>query len=102
MYSVWILRRGKNTLRPWAKHCEDIPNVVDAMLSASKLLTELGATELRAIHKNVKGVHPSDCLVVEDPLMEFCAAISGKEQSEIDSQIDSPLVPVGVYSIAQA
>jgi|3_EtaG_2_1085321.scaffolds.fasta_scaffold06765_2 hypothetical protein len=77
MFEVYIARREGKTLTPQTKVRVEYPSIEEALKSAGRLIAGLTGNKIRARNATLRGFHPADCIIVEDPDMDLVAVIPG-------------------------
>ena len=77
MFEVYIARREGKTLTPMTKVRVEYPSIEEALKSAGRLIAGLTGNKIRARNATLRGFHPADCIIVEDPDMELVAVVPG-------------------------
>ena len=77
MFEVYIARREGKSLTPVTKVRVEYPSIEDALMSAGRLIEGLTGNKIRAMNATLRGFHPADCIIVEDPDMDLVAVIPG-------------------------
>ena len=77
MFEVYIARREGKTLTPLTKVRVEYPSIEEALKSAGRLIAGLTGNKIRGRNAPLRGFHPADCIIVEDPDMDLVAVIPG-------------------------
>tara|TARA_R110000744_G_scaffold255599_2_gene371075 strand:+ start:698 stop:1006 length:309 start_codon:yes stop_codon:yes gene_type:complete len=77
MFEVYIAKREGKSLVPVTKVRAEFETIESALKSAAKLIAGLTGNSIRARNATLRGFHPVDCIIVEDPDMDLVAVIPG-------------------------
>jgi hypothetical protein len=93
MFDVWIAQVENNRLVPKTKVPQHHATVEEALACAGHMLQLLGASALKARNTNVLGVHPTNCIAVEDPegSADMVALVVGASLTDDEGKV-SPLL----------
>lgn len=93
MFDVWIAQVENSRLVPTTKVPQHHATVDEALACAGRMMKLLGADALNARNTNVLGVHPTNCIAVEDPggSSGIAALVVGASLTDEEGNKVSPL-----------